>query len=113
MTAIEVITALTRLGFSLRLDGEAVKVRFIGQDKINQTEVAPLLATLKVQKEEVQKYLTKPQAPIPPDRLLSCADCGFHKYHGPNPREGFGRCTFKEMGCYGFRVACEHVQPSE
>ena len=45
----------------------------------------------------------------PPEHILTCADCDFHKYQGPNPRQGWGRCTFKEKGCYGLRPACEAV----
>lgn len=40
---------------------------------------------------------TAPQARVPGERILSCADCGFHRYSGPNPAHsefqypGFGQ----------------------
>jgi hypothetical protein len=50
-----------------------------------------------------------PQTPAPGERILTCADCGFHKYTGPNPAHGWGRCTLKKRGCYGLRPACSEI----
>lgn len=52
---------------------------------------------------------TAPQARVPGERILSCADCGFHRYSGPNPAHGWGHCIFKGKWCYGLRVACEDI----
>jgi hypothetical protein len=45
--------------------------------------------------------------PNPFEHILTCADCDFHKYQGPNPAHGWGRCTYKDKGCYGLRRACD------
>jgi hypothetical protein len=50
-----------------------------------------------------------PQARTPGERILSCADCDFHRYSGPNPAHGWGRCTFTGKGCYGLRAACKDI----
>lgn len=52
---------------------------------------------------------TAPQARAPGERILSCADCRFHRYLGPNPAHGWGRCTFNGKGCYGLRAACKDI----
>jgi hypothetical protein len=52
---------------------------------------------------------TASQAPAPGERVLTCADCGFHEYQGPNPRQGWGSCTLKKRGCYGLRPACSEI----
>ncbi len=52
---------------------------------------------------------TAPQAPAPGERVLTCADCGFHEYQVPNQRQGWGRCTLKKRGCYGLRPACSEI----
>ena len=46
----------------------------------------------------------------PPESILTCADCDFHKYSGPNPRQGWGHCTFNNKWCYGLRPACSEIQ---
>lgn len=43
--------------FRFRLEGEAVKVRFEGQDKPDPAQVAPLLDLVKSHKEEVRHFL--------------------------------------------------------
>jgi hypothetical protein len=103
------VMELTRLGFRFRLDGEAVKVRWEGKEKPDPAQVVPLLHLVKAHKEEVRQLMAV-QRPSPPERILTCADCGFHEYQGPNPAHGWGRCTFKEKGCYGLRPACGDVK---
>jgi len=43
----------------------------------------------------------------------TCGACACHKYVGPNPREGFGKCVFNGKGCFGFRAACKNFIPKE
>jgi len=50
-----------------------------------------------------------PQA-SPQEQILTCADCGFHKYQGPNPAHGWGLCTFNGKWCYGLRRACDECK---
>jgi hypothetical protein len=50
-----------------------------------------------------------PQA-ITPEHILTCADCSFHEYQGPNPAHGWGHCTFKGKWCYGLRQACDECK---
>ena len=102
------VMELLRLGFRFRLDGEAVKVRWEGKEKPDPAQVAPLLHLVKAHKEEVRQ-LMEVKWPTPLERILTCADCGFHQYTGPNQRQGWGSCTFKGKCCYGLRPACDDI----
>ena len=51
------VMELTRLGFRFRLNGETVKVKFAGEGKPDPSHVAPLLAQVKAQKEDVCFFL--------------------------------------------------------
>lgn len=53
----EAVMELTRYGFRFRLDGEAVKVRFAGEQKPDPEKVAPLLEVARQHKDEVRHYL--------------------------------------------------------
>ncbi len=103
----EAIKELTRIGFRFRLDGEVLKVRYKGTDTPDPAKVLPLLELVREHKLEVLAYLNKSAMP---ERVLTCAECGFHKYRGPNPSQGWGHCSFKDKGCYGLRQACEDVR---
>jgi hypothetical protein len=40
--------------------------------------------------------------------VLTCADCSyFETNHGPNPRQGWGKCLKRGRGRYGCAAACE------
>jgi hypothetical protein len=66
------------------------------------------LATLARGKKENQLFHPQDETPqaTPPEHILTCADCSFHEYTGPNPAHGWGSCTFNGKGCYGLRRAC-------
>src|SRR5208282_4217060 len=61
-------------------------------------EEASPLATLARGKNKNQLLYPLAETPQanPPERILTCADCDFYKYQGPNPRQGWGHCTFKK-----------------
>jgi hypothetical protein len=103
----EAFIELTSIGFRFRLDGEALKVRYKGTETPDPAKVLLLLELVKTHKSEVLAFLSKP---VQPDRVLTCADCGFHHYSGPNPRQGWGHCALKARGCYGIRAACEEAK---
>jgi hypothetical protein len=70
------------------------------------------LATLAGGKNENQLSTPQDETPqaSPGERILTCAACGFHEYQGPNPPEGWERCTFKDKWCYGLRPACTEIK---
>lgn len=57
MTPGEAVLELTRIGFSFRLDGEVVKVRFEGEQTPDPVAVAPLLDLVLQHREEVRFFL--------------------------------------------------------
>jgi hypothetical protein len=63
------VMELTRLGFRFRIEGEAVKVRWEGQEKPDPEQVAPLLSLVKMYKEDV-RYFVKSYCP-------KCGGCCF------------------------------------
>lgn len=63
----------------------------------------PLLEVVKGHRSVVMAHVSNPAMS---EHILTCADCSFHEYQGPNPAHGWGHCTFKEKGCYGLRTAC-------
>jgi hypothetical protein len=106
MKAIEALRKLSRLGYRFELAGDRLRYHYHGPGKPDPDMVKPLLEAVKEHKPDVMAYLSKP---APTERILTCADCNFHEYQGPNPAHGWGCCTFKEKGCYGLRPACEDV----
>jgi hypothetical protein len=52
-----VVMELSRIGFSFPLDGEAVKMKFMGEHKPDPIKVAPLLEVARQHKEEVRYFL--------------------------------------------------------
>jgi len=48
------------------------------------------------------------QTPNPRERVLTCADCPhFEANHGPNPRQGWGKCLKRGRGRFGCATGCE------
>lgn len=104
MKAIEAVKKLSRLGYRFELLGDRLRYRYEGPGEPDLDMVKPLLKTVRDHKPDVLAYLNE----VPrTDYILTCADCDFHKYQGPNPRQGWGRCTFKGKWCYGLRRACD------
>ena len=47
-------------------------------------------------------------SPAPQEHVLTCSSCPhFEANHGPNPRQGWGRCLKRNKGRYGCATACE------
>jgi hypothetical protein len=103
MKAIEAVRKLSSLGYRFELVGDRLRYQYHGPGKPDTDMVRPLLETVKAHKPDVLAYLSKP---VPPEHILTCADCSFHEYTGPNPAHGWGRCNYKDKGCYGLRRAC-------
>jgi hypothetical protein len=57
MKPTEAVMELSRIGFRFRLDGEAVKVRFEGEQTPDTEAVSPLLDLVRQHKEEVRFFL--------------------------------------------------------
>ena len=53
----EAVMELTRIGFRFRLDGEAVKVRFDGEQTPDAAAVSPLLNLVRQNKDDVRYFL--------------------------------------------------------
>ena len=106
MKPIEAIRKLTYLGYRFELAGDRLRYRYEGQGEPDRDTVRPMLETIRANKPDVLVYLSKP---VMPEHILTCADCSFHKYQGPNPAHGWGRCTFNGKGCYGLRRACDDI----
>lgn len=53
----DAVMKLTRHGFRFRLDGEAVKVRFEGEQTPDPAAVSPLLDLVRQHKEDVRYFL--------------------------------------------------------
>jgi hypothetical protein len=107
MKAIEAVKKLSSLGYRFELAGDRLRYRYEGQGEPNPDTVKPLLETVKAHKPDVLAYLSQP---APPEHILTCADCGFHKYQGPNPVHGWGLCSFNGKWCYGLRRACDECK---
>ena len=57
MSPGEAVMELTRRGFRFRLDGEAVKVRFEGEQTPDRATVSPLLDLVRQTKDAVRYFL--------------------------------------------------------
>jgi hypothetical protein len=57
MSPGEAVMELSKIGFRFRLDGEAVKVRFEGEQKPDPAAVSPLLNLVRQHKEDVRYFL--------------------------------------------------------
>ena len=107
MTPIEAVRKLSDLGYRFKLAGDRLRYRYEGKGEPDLDTVKPLLVLVKAHKPDVLTYLSKP-APL--EHILTCADCSFHEYTGPNPAHGWGCCTYKDKGCYGLRRACNECK---
>lgn len=103
---IEALLTLARIGYKFTLAGVTIKAKYHGPGEPDPGTVKPMLEAVREHKPEVLAYLSKPAMP---ERILSCADCGFHEYQGPNPAQGWGHCTFTGKWCYGLRPACSEM----
>ena len=101
---IDAVRTLAHLGYRFTVTGENIKARYHGSGKPDPDTVRPLLETVKAHKPDVLAYLNKSAMP---ERILTCADCSFHEYQGPNPAHGWGLCSFNRKWCYGLRRACD------
>ncbi|MGA7562294.1 MAG: hypothetical protein WBW55_03720 [Desulfobaccales bacterium] len=110
MNGVVAVQKLRAMGYDFELAGDRLRYQYHGPGEPDPAQVRPLLEVVKAHKPDVLAYLSKPAMP---ERVLTCADCGFHQYSGPNPRQGFGQCTYKGKGCYGLRPACPEIQPCE
>ena len=104
MKGIEAVKKLSSLGYRFELAGDRLRYRYEGQGDPDRGMVLPLLEVVKAHKPEVLDFLSKTALP---ERILTCADCGFHEYQGPNPRQGWGRCLKRNKGRFGCATACE------
>jgi hypothetical protein len=107
MKAIEAVRKLSNLGYRFELAGDRLRYRYEGPGKPDADTVRPLLAEVREHKPDVLAYLSRPAMP---EHILTCADCGFHEYQGPNPTHGWGLCTFNGKWCYGLRRACDECK---
>ena len=82
----EAIIQLSRMGFRFRLDGEAVRVRFEGQDRPNPHRVTTLLDLLRQKKEEVREFLR-----------CHCPRCGGVVYGIIDGRELCMACHYNDL----------------
>jgi hypothetical protein len=53
----EAVMELSRQGFRFRLDGQAVKLRFEGEQNPDPEKISPLLDLLRQHKEDVRYFL--------------------------------------------------------
>jgi hypothetical protein len=107
---IEAMRKLANFGYRFMVNGETIKAKYYGDGKPDPDTVRPLLEVMKAHKPDVLAYLSKPANP---ERILTCADCGFRRYSGPNPAHGWGLCTFNGKCCYGLRLACDECKEIE
>ena len=107
MKAIEAVNKLSSLGYRFELAGDRLRYQYHGPGDPNPDTVRPLLETVKAHKPDVIAYLSKSAQP---ERILTCFECPRHEHDTVNPPEGWGRCTFKDKGCYGLRPACPEIQ---
>lgn len=101
---IDAVRTLAHMGYRFTLAGETIKAKYYGNGKPDPDTVRALLETVKAHKPDVLTYLSKPP---PQERILTCADChNFEPNHGPNPRQGWGRCAKRGKGRHGCAMAC-------
>jgi hypothetical protein len=117
---------LSRLGFRFRLEGEAVKVRFDGEQKPDPAAVSPLLDLVRRHKEDVRFFLKchcprcggvvfvgdecflcdwAPRTTMeevltqaPQGEVVStCGSCAHFTPSRLNPAQGFGCCALAHL----------------
>jgi hypothetical protein len=99
---------LSALGYRFEVAGEKVRWRFEGPGMPDPSQVRPLLAMVKERKPEVLAYLSRP---IPPERVLTCHECGHFRpaVNSPNPTQAWGHCRKRKRGRYGAAMASEAI----
>jgi hypothetical protein len=71
-------------------------------EEFNRGEVPPR------QNHEPVLQVQPTKSPATQGGVLTCADCPhFEANHGPNPRQGWGKCLKRGRGRYGCAMACE------
>lgn len=102
------VEKLKAMGYRFQVDGEALCYEWQGTGKPDPFQVKPLLTLVKEHKPEVLAYLSRP---IPPERVLTCCECGHFRpaVNSPNPTQAWGRCRNRERGRYGAAMACEAI----
>jgi hypothetical protein len=101
----DAVRKLASLGYRFELAGDRLRYRYEGPGKPDRGMVLPLLKVVKAHKSDVLAYLSKPALP---ESILTCADCPhFEANHGPNPRQGWGRCLIRNRGRYACATGCE------
>jgi len=87
MKGVEAVKKLASLGYRFELAGDRVRYQYQGPGEPDPAQVRPLLETVKANKPDVLVYLSKPTTP---ERILTCADCGFHRIHRTEPGSWLG-----------------------
>jgi hypothetical protein len=107
-TGVKALTVLAKMGFSAWVEGKEICLRYEGPGKPDPGQVRPLLALVKEHKPEVLAYLSRP---IPPERILTCYECGHFRpaVNSPNPTQALGHCRKRGRGRYGAATACEAI----
>jgi hypothetical protein len=104
---IDAVRQLSLIGYSFMVNGRAIKAKYGGPGKPDPAQIRPLLALVRENKAELIDYLAR-KLQAPPEGILTCADCPhFEANHGPNPRQGWGKCLRRGRGRYGSATACE------
>jgi hypothetical protein len=103
---IEAILKLSSIGFAFEVSGDRLRYRYQGSGEPDLDMMQPLLVLVKEHKPKVLAYLSRP---IPPDRALTCYDCGHFRpaVNSPNPTQAWGSCQKRNKGRYGGAMACE------
>ena len=106
MSGLIAVQKLTALGYRFQVEGDALRYEWQGIGKPDPAKVRPLLALVKEHKAEVLAYLSRP---VPPERVLTCYDCGNFQpaVNSPNPAHAWGHCRKRDKGRYGVAMACK------
>jgi hypothetical protein len=109
--AIEAVRKLAHMGYRFTVNGETIKGKYEGQGDPDPAQVKPLLEKVKTHKPDVLAYLSKP---APPERILTCYECGHFRpaVNSPNPTQAWGHCEKRGKGRYGVATACEAILTS-
>jgi hypothetical protein len=106
MNGLFALQKLSALGYTFQVEGDGLRYEWRGPGKPDPSRVRPLLALVKEHKPEVLAYLSKSN---PPERVLTCYDCGHFRpaLNSPNPTQAWGHCRRRGKGRYGVATACE------
>lgn len=103
---IKAVRKLAHLGYRFQMSGEIIKARYEGPGDPDPAQVRPLLGLVKEHKPEVLAYLNRP---LPPERVLTCYECGHFRpaVNSPNPAQAWGHCRKRGKGRYAVATACD------